>query len=128
MPRLKATTASDRVVKKRKRKQPEGSEDTLPFSVATGGPCTSTTTTIPTKADNGGKKLRRADKTDKAVPSLSRCSSSGSLVTSDIPWPEHFTILGQTHKALNLVFTFCCTRKHLATTFSTIKTAVEGHI
>lgn len=44
------------------------------------------------------------------------------------PWPAYFTQLAQTHRALNLVFTFCCTRKHLATTFDTIKTAVEGHI
>lgn len=29
---------------------------------------------------------------------------------------------------MNLVFTFCCTRKHLATTFDTIKSTVESHI
>lgn len=43
-------------------------------------------------------------------------------------WPELFTKLGQTHRALNLVYTFCCTRKHLATTFDLIKKTVEGHI
>lgn len=43
------------------------------------------------------------------------------------PWPAYFAQLAQTHRALNLVFTFCCTRKHLATTFETIKIAVEGH-
>lgn len=36
--------------------------------------------------------------------------------------------MAQVHKALNLVYTFCCTRKHLATTFETIKSAVEAHI
>ena len=45
-----------------------------------------------------------------------------------IPWPQHFKQLFQTHRALNLVYTFCCTRKHLATTFETIKTAVEERI
>lgn len=43
-------------------------------------------------------------------------------------WPEHLKKLRQTHRALNLVYTFCCTRKHLATTFDNMKTAVEGHI
>ncbi|RCI13960.1 hypothetical protein L249_8119 [Ophiocordyceps polyrhachis-furcata BCC 54312] len=43
-------------------------------------------------------------------------------------WPPSFKALERTHKALNLVYTFCCTRKHLATTFETIKPAVESHI
>ncbi|KAI9865121.1 MAG: hypothetical protein M1813_002441 [Trichoglossum hirsutum] len=123
MPRLRATTTPDQPIKKRKRRQPEGSADVILPPHAVGSP-----TTIPTKTSDGGKKPRRTNKTDKVAPPLSRSSSSSSLVTSDIPWPEHFIILGQTHKALNLVFTFCCTRKHLATTFSTIKAAVEGHI
>lgn len=45
-----------------------------------------------------------------------------------IEWPAAFKSLDKTHKALNLVFTFCCTRKHLATTFETIKPTVETHI
>lgn len=45
-----------------------------------------------------------------------------------IPWPEYLVQLGQTHRALSLVYTFCCTRKHLATTFANIKKTVEGHI
>ncbi|QPH09921.1 hypothetical protein C2857_000986 [Epichloe festucae Fl1] len=44
-----------------------------------------------------------------------------------IEWPDLFKSLEKTHRALNLVFTFCCTRKHLATTFATIKSAVETH-
>lgn len=42
-------------------------------------------------------------------------------------WPESFKALEKTHRALNLVYTFCCTRKHLATTFDTIKSTVESH-
>ena len=42
-------------------------------------------------------------------------------------WPAWFRSLEKTHRALNLVFTFCCTRKHLLTTFDTIKTAVEAN-
>lgn len=53
---------------------------------------------------------------------------TSDFVASLIPWPEHLKKLGQTYRALNLVYTFCCTRKHLATSFENIKTAVEGHI
>lgn len=45
-----------------------------------------------------------------------------------IAWPSSFKALEKIHKALNLVYTFCCTRKHLATTFDTLKSAVETHI
>lgn len=44
------------------------------------------------------------------------------------PWPPLFETLERTHRALNLVFTFCCTRKHFATTFEAIQPAVESHI
>lgn len=50
------------------------------------------------------------------------------MVETTIPWPAELTRLGLTHRALNLVYTFCCTRKHLATTYETIKGAVENHI
>lgn len=53
---------------------------------------------------------------------------SSSLVGSHIQWPEHLQKLRQTYRALNIVYTFCCTRKHLATTIDNMKTAVEGHI
>lgn len=44
-----------------------------------------------------------------------------------VDWPPRFSELEKTHRALNLVFTFCSTRKHLATTFDTIRSAVESH-
>ncbi len=44
------------------------------------------------------------------------------------PWPALFASLDKTHRALNLVFTFCSTRKHFATTFEAIRPAVESHI
>lgn len=73
-------------------------------------------------------KARRGRKPN--APSLKKADSSAVQPTACLldPWPAYFTQLAQTHRALNLVFTFCCTRKHLATTFDTIKTAVEGHI
>lgn len=72
-------------------------------------------------------KARRGRK--PKTPALKKADSSAIQTTACLldPWPAYFTQLAQTHRALNLVFTFCCTRKHLATTFETIKTAVEGH-
>ncbi|KAI5466566.1 hypothetical protein BGZ63DRAFT_345598 [Mariannaea sp. PMI_226] len=75
--------------------------------------------------------LRRISGT-KRGDTASKSKSGGKRETiQTIPclvnWPESFKLLEQTHRALNLVFTFCCTRKHLATTFDTIKSAVESH-
>ncbi|PYH90826.1 P-loop containing nucleoside triphosphate hydrolase protein [Aspergillus ellipticus CBS 707.79] len=48
--------------------------------------------------------------------------------TPSAPWPEAFKTLSRTHRALNLVYTFCCTRKHFATTFDNIKKAVQAQM
>ena len=129
MAKLQAATISNQLVRKKKRKTPSddlaaGHLGTLPTST------TSTASTVTTKTYDGGKKSRRAPKdadTGHDKPPLLRQDSS-IVVESSIPWPDDLTKLAQTHRALNLVYTFCCTRKHLATTFETIKTAVEGHI
>ncbi|KAL4749715.1 hypothetical protein BDW72DRAFT_204497 [Aspergillus terricola var. indicus] len=42
------------------------------------------------------------------------------------PWPDLFKHLSRTHRALNIIYTFCCTRKHFATTFDNIKKAVQA--
>ncbi|ODA78499.1 hypothetical protein RJ55_05880 [Drechmeria coniospora] len=55
-------------------------------------------------------------------------TGKGSSGDKTVTWPPPFQAMARTHAALNLVFTFCCTRKHLATTFDTIKPAVESHI
>jgi DEAD/DEAH box helicase domain-containing protein len=131
---LKAATVSNQVVRKRKRKShgdhvvdsqtptPEGaSQDALNDTAD----ASTVTTTVPTKTHDGGQKPRRTAKAKK--PSLIRHASS-TLVETSIPWPEHFTKLQQVHRALNLVYTFCCTRKQLATTLENLKATVEGHI
>lgn len=71
-------------------------------------------------------KVKRGRKRGKTKPELKRDTSS--FVSCVIDWPQSFKQLEQTHRALSLVFTFCCSRKHLATTFDTIKSAVEAHI
>ena len=48
--------------------------------------------------------------------------------TPSAPLPDAFKRLSQTHRALNLVYTFCCTRKHFATTFDNIKKAVQAQL
>ncbi|KAF2774572.1 P-loop containing nucleoside triphosphate hydrolase protein [Teratosphaeria nubilosa] len=121
MVKLQAATVSNQLARKPKRKrQPDAQENE--------GDSESTTsiTTVPTKTHDSGKKPRRSVKaSDK--PGLLRRDSS-TVVETSIPWPEAFTKLATVHKALNLVYTFCCTRKHLATTFDTIKSSVEANI
>ena len=126
---MKAATVSDQTVRKRKRKTLEDEETQPVASAAEGeGPSeahrivgpdgslidpnqpdpieTTTTTSVPTKAHDGGKKPRRAPKKSGAGrPSLARNNSS-TFVETSIPWPEHFTKLAQVHRAVNLVYTF----------------------
>ena len=112
---LQSASVLNQIIRKRKRKSTNTTEgDELPD-----------TTTIPTKTHDGGRKPRRKAG-ENAPPTLERQDSS-TMVETSIPWPDHFTQLAQTYRALNLVYTFCCTRKHLATTFDTIKSAVQGH-
>ncbi|KAL5388211.1 hypothetical protein DPSP01_003200 [Paraphaeosphaeria sporulosa] len=125
MPQLKAATVSNQVIRKRKRKVHENESPQPDGDVIEA----TTTTTVPTKTHDGGKKPRRTlknkDGTEK--PSLKRAGSS-TIVETTIPWPEHFTRLAQVFRALNLVYTFCCTRKHLATTLDNLKSTVEANI
>lgn len=70
----------------------------------------------PRRGPKGGKKAK-----------LQKSTSAVEPVKCVIEWPPYFKSLETTHRALNLVFTFCCTRKHLVTTFATIQSAVESH-
>ncbi len=129
---MKAATELGKTVRKRKRKNAndvslgQDAVDTEESPAQIDGGVT--TNTIPTKTHDGGSKPRRVPKFT-APPKLARNASTlSNPATTSVPWPASFTKLEQTHRALNLVFTFCCTRKHLATTFETIKGAVERHI
>ncbi|CAD6569915.1 MAG: hypothetical protein CYPHOPRED_003651 [Cyphobasidiales sp. Tagirdzhanova-0007] len=44
---------------------------------------------------------------------------------SSVEWPEHFKKLQKTFRALNTVYTFLSTRKHLASTFDNLKSSVQ---
>lgn len=90
----------------------------------------STSTVLFPNFNNTGKKpvqLSKYAPSSKLKPARLRRDFS-TIVEPTLAWPEEFVKLGQTHRALTLVYTFCCTRKHLATTFENIKKAVEGHI
>jgi DEAD/DEAH box helicase domain-containing protein len=41
-------------------------------------------------------------------------------------WPKEFIELDRIYRCLNTVYTFCCSRKRLATTFSAMKSGVEN--
>lgn len=76
------------------------------------------------------RKRKRVSKpaVGKSVPKKPRIvGGKNDAAPADIPWPAHFKELEKVHRALNLVFTFCCTRKHLATTFQNLKSAVENN-
>jgi DEAD/DEAH box helicase domain-containing protein len=131
MVKLQAATVSNKTIRKHKRNDLEYAD---PATRLTPLPTTeqetgaSIATTIPTKNYDGGQKPRRTA-TTKPTPTLARKESTlSNPVTTTVPWTPFFQKLEKTHRALNLVFTFCCTRKHLATTFENIKSAVEGHI
>lgn len=44
----------------------------------------------------------------------------------DFEWPEYYLELEKVFKALNTVYAFCSARKHLATTYDTLKSSVEA--
>lgn len=127
MVKLQAATVSNQLVsKKRKRPSKAATQDFTDQNSVTSFDGSTTTSTVPTKTTDGGRKPRRVQGTAEA-PSLQRKNSS-TVVESEIPWPAEFTRIAQIHKALNLVYTFCCTRKHLATTFENLKSTVEANI
>ncbi|KAK6498316.1 hypothetical protein TWF481_010907 [Arthrobotrys musiformis] len=77
------------------------------------------------------RKRKRLVDNDASSSGLRNEESSPTLAPEtalQALWPPHFQKLATTHKALNLVYTFCCTRKQLATTFENLRSAVENHI
>ncbi|OJJ46710.1 hypothetical protein ASPZODRAFT_65980, partial [Penicilliopsis zonata CBS 506.65] len=72
------------------------------------------------------KKKQKEEGTGKSGRSRSRTATPKR--TPSGPWPEPLKQLAITYKALNLVYTFCCTRKHFATTFENIKGAVQAQL
>ncbi|CEL01387.1 hypothetical protein ASPCAL00971 [Aspergillus calidoustus] len=75
------------------------------------------------EAPQPGKKTKKSTSTPKQKQQKKQEQPKRKPASS---WPDTFTKLSRTHRALNLVYTFCCTRKHFATTFENIKNAVQA--
>jgi DEAD/DEAH box helicase domain-containing protein len=69
---------------------------------------------IAAKKPGKGKTASKPRKSAKRTPSA--------------PVPDALKRLSQIHRALNLVYTFCSTRKQFATTFDNIKKAVQAQL
>ncbi|KAI9041004.1 ATP-dependent 3'-5' DNA helicase [Aspergillus affinis] len=122
---------------KRPRKE-EGGQDLLGSSAQTTShedhfsrtsseqPTTNPSTS--TSLTNNGKGSGKGKGRGKGQPMSSDKKAPPKRRTPSGPWPDPFKKLSRTHRALNLVYTFCCTRKHFATTFENIKNAVQGQM
>ncbi|KAK8127805.1 ATP-dependent helicase [Apiospora sp. TS-2023a] len=129
MSTLRAATVSNRFVRRKRKRtendtespEPENAEDVSVAGDANDGVSDAEATQKSAKAAGGSAAA--ASKKNKKIPAPKKNPN----VECVIEWPPLFKELDKTHRALNLVFTFCSTRKHLATTFDTIKSAVESH-
>lgn len=81
-----------------------------------------------TSASESAAEIESGRRRDRAKSKPSLQKETTRVVDCTVEWPASFKSLERTHRAINLVFTFCCTRKHLVTTFDAIKPAVETHI
>lgn len=106
MSALKAATVSNRIIKRKRKRQPS-------------------------EEDKGGdlEETLEEPNTEKSRKNAAsqRKKKANTDVECQIEWPQLFKDLDKTHRALNLVFTFCSTRKHIATTFDTIRSSVESN-
>ncbi|KAJ5728867.1 uncharacterized protein N7483_003375 [Penicillium malachiteum] len=76
----------------------------------------------------GDGQNKRKKPGSATVSSTKSKSKAPKKRTPSTPWPDTLKRLAQTHRALNLVYTFCSTRKHFATTFDNIKKAVQAQL
>ncbi|KAI1734434.1 hypothetical protein F4680DRAFT_462404 [Xylaria scruposa] len=131
MSSLKAATVSNRIVKRKRKRTDSDNGERSPSEDGT----PPTDSIDPTDVTGNGHSTD-TDKFQKDA--VAQTAASGRQkkkknatgiqeVQCLIDWPLRFTELVKTHRALNLIFTFCSTRKHLATTFDTIRSAVESH-
>ncbi|RWA09057.1 hypothetical protein EKO27_g6051 [Xylaria grammica] len=127
----KATTVSNRVVERKRKRTVSDVEEHGPSGE--GVSSTDAPNLISPRSSRAEDNNTSTEKLPKEVVSgkfasgRQKNTAETQAVKCIIDWPPEFTELEKTHRALNLVFTFCSTRKHLATTFDTIRSAVESH-
>ncbi|KAJ5747500.1 uncharacterized protein N7511_009196 [Penicillium nucicola] len=116
--------------------QPESAasltSDASPLDPALLDPALRTPTSISKPGTNAEEteysKQTATKKPTKGKKSASQPASKLSKRTPSRPLPDAFKRISHIHRALNLVYTFCCTRKHFATTFDNIKKAVQSQL
>jgi DEAD/DEAH box helicase domain-containing protein len=77
------------------------------------------------RSGSSAPRPKKRLKTDEA-PSESSSDSNSRQGTST--WTAEFQQLDQLFRSLNTVYTFCCTRKHLPTTFDNLASSVSSLI
>ncbi|KAI1176939.1 hypothetical protein F4777DRAFT_544025 [Nemania sp. FL0916] len=133
MSSLRAATVSNRVIKRKRRRAGSSNvekQDASEHGASSTNPANSTHSTELEHGSPDTENAQTGAETGTATPSRQKKKKKANGTQSVeclIDWPQQFTELEKTHRALNLVFTFCSTRKHLATTFDTIRSAVESH-
>ncbi|RYP54292.1 hypothetical protein DL768_000866 [Monosporascus sp. mg162] len=124
-----AATISNKIIKG-KRKRVAGEDE--PDDVGDHDAPENVLTTKAVKTAEGnivqfGVENSKQPKSGKGGSRQKKVAVAKAAAECPIEWPPLFRELERTHRALNLVYTFCSTRKHVATTFNTIRTAVESH-
>lgn len=79
----------------------------------------------PKEDSSNTKKIKGQGKGSKGTKAKANAAKKR---TPSAPWSDTFKNLSQIHRALNVVYTFCCTRKHFATTFDNIRKAVQTQL
>lgn len=128
MPETSPSTNLNPLKRKQSHDRIEGSlEPTAPSN----GSCLSITTDNSINAIDASSSDKSHDKkvktglAQKSGPARAKAPKKRAPTS---PWPDALKRLSQTHRALNLVYTFCCTRTHFATTFDNIKKAVQAQL
>lgn len=127
MSSLRAATVSNSIIRRKRKRSPkdEDPENAEGLDMPEGGPPTKAVQDDQQAAHEASSDHSKQTGVGKGGPRQKKAAKP--VIKCQIEWPPLFKELDKTHRALNLVFTFCSTRKHVATTFNTIRTAVESH-
>lgn len=129
MPGTSPSTNSTPLKRKQSHDTIAGSLESTPPSNASGLDITTDNSITATESSSSDKGQGKKAKTGSAKkPNQAARAKASKKRTPASPWPDALKHLSQTHRALNLVYTFCCTRKHFATTFENIKKAVQAQL
>ncbi|TRX97800.1 hypothetical protein FHL15_001555 [Xylaria flabelliformis] len=127
MSSLKAATVSNRIIKRKRKRTGSDTGEQSPSGDGTPTHSVDPTDVTGNDLSTDTKEIQKDAVASTDASGRQKKKKGIQKVQCLIDWPLRFTELVKTHRALNLVFTFCSTRRHLATTFDTIRSAVESH-